>query len=50
MQTTKQTPAARLLFELQFLGLMMMAGRTEEADAAYQRAQKLAQQLVDAGQ
>ena len=50
METEEKTPAARLLFQLQFMGLMMMAGRTEEANAAYQKAQQLAQQLVDAGQ
>jgi len=27
----------------------MMSGRQDEADAAYVKAQKLAQQLVDAG-
>ena len=46
---TETTPAQSLLFQLQFMGLMMMSGRQDEADAAYQKAQKLAQQLVDAG-
>tara|TARA_R110000824_G_scaffold217366_1_gene403873 strand:- start:80 stop:241 length:162 start_codon:yes stop_codon:yes gene_type:complete len=46
---TEQTPAESLLFQLQFMGLMMMSGRQDDADAAYQKAQKLAQQLVDAG-
>ena len=46
---TEQTPAQSLLFQLQFMGMMMMSGRQDEADAAYVKAQKLAQQLVDAG-
>jgi hypothetical protein len=45
----EQTPAAQLLFQLQFMGLMMMSGRQDEADAAYVKAQQLAQQLIDAG-
>tara|TARA_R100001198_G_scaffold96235_1_gene85127 strand:+ start:526 stop:825 length:300 start_codon:yes stop_codon:yes gene_type:complete len=44
-----KTPAQKLLFQLQWLGVMGMAGREDEADAAYVKAQKLAQQLVDAG-
>ena len=44
-----KTPAQSLLFQLQWLGVMGMAGREDEADAAYVKAQKLAQQLVDAG-
>jgi hypothetical protein len=46
---TETTPAQSLLFQLQFMGMMMMSGRQDEADAAYVKAQKLAQQLVDAG-
>lgn len=48
-KTENKTPAQSLLFQLQFMGLMMMSGRQDEADAAYVKAQKLAQQLVDAG-
>ena len=46
---TEKTPAQRLLFQLQWLGVMGMAGREDEADAAYVKAQELAQELVDAG-
>ena len=41
--------AKAIAFQLQWLGVMGMAGREDEADAAYVKAQKLAQQLVDAG-
>ena len=50
METQQKTPAARLLFQLQLMGLLLMTGRDEEASAAYQEAQRLAQQLVDVGQ
>jgi len=46
---TLKTPAQSLLFQLQFMGIMMLSGRQDEADAAYVKAQQLAQQLVDAG-
>ncbi len=36
-----------LLFKLEFMGVMMMAGRTEEADDAYQAALQLAEKLVE---
>lgn len=48
-KTENKTPAQSLLFQLQFMGIMQMSGRQDEADAAYVKAQKLAQQLVDAG-
>ena len=48
-KTDEKTTAQQLLFQLQWLGVMGMAGREDEADAAYVKAQKLAQQLVDAG-
>ena len=48
-KTEEKTTAQSLLFQLQFMGLMMMSGRQDDADAAYIKAQKLAQQLVDAG-
>jgi len=44
-----KTPAQSLLFQLQWLGVMGMAGREEEADAAYVKAQEFAQELIDAG-
>ena len=47
---TEKTPAARLLFQLQFMALMLSSGREDEANAAFQKAQQLAQQLIDAGQ
>jgi len=46
---TEKTLAERLLFQLQWRGVMGMAGREDEADAAYVKAQELAQQLVEAG-
>tara|TARA_R110000796_G_scaffold95152_2_gene200287 strand:+ start:226 stop:378 length:153 start_codon:yes stop_codon:yes gene_type:complete len=49
MSSETKTPAQSLLFQLQFMGMMMMAGRQEEADTAYQKAQQLAKQLVDEG-
>jgi len=48
-QQSIKTPAQSLLFQLQFMGLMTMSGRQDEADAAYVKAQQLAQQLIDAG-
>jgi len=46
---TEKTLAERLLFQLQWLGVMGMAGREDEADAAYVKAQEYAQELIDAG-
>jgi streptomycin 6-kinase len=43
------TLAQRLQFQLQFMGIMAMAGRDKESDNAYLKAQQLAQQLIDAG-
>jgi transcriptional regulator of acetoin/glycerol metabolism len=43
-----KTDAERLLFQLQLLGVMAAAGRDEERDRAYVRAQELAQQLIAA--
>lgn len=45
----EKTTAQRLQFQLQWLGVMGMAGREEEADAAFIKAQELAQELIDAG-
>jgi hypothetical protein len=46
---TEQTTAQRLQFQLQFMGIMAMAGRDKDSDNAYLKAQQLAQQLIDAG-
>ena len=48
-KTEEKTTAQKLLFQLQWIGIMGMSGREDEADAAYVKAQKLAQQLVDPG-
>jgi len=45
----EKTTAQRLQFQLQWVGIMGMAGREDEADAAYVKAQELAQELIDAG-
>lgn len=45
----ERTTAERLLFQLQYMAVMMASGRIEEADGAYQQATELAQQLIDAG-
>ena len=45
----EKTTAQRLQFQLQWMGVMSMAGREDEADAAYVKAQELAQELIDAG-
>tara|TARA_Y100000385_G_C12720768_1_gene478554 strand:- start:194 stop:451 length:258 start_codon:yes stop_codon:yes gene_type:complete len=45
----EKTPAQRLQFHLQFMGIMAMSGREDERDAHYVKAQKIAQQLVDEG-
>lgn len=44
-----KTLAQQLKFQLQWLGVMSMAGREDEADTAYVKAQELAQKLVDIG-
>ena len=46
---TDKTTAEQLLFQLQFMGMMLMAGRPEDADTAYQKAIALAQELIEAG-
>ena len=45
-----KTPAEQLLFQLQFMGMMLMVGRQEEADTAYQKALTLAKELIEAEQ
>ena len=49
MSDEQKTTAERLLFQLQLLGMMSMAGRAEEADQAYVRTQELAQELIEQG-
>ena len=49
MTTNNQTTAQQLQFQLQFMGFMSMAGRQEEADTAYVKAQTLTQTLIDQG-
>jgi len=44
-----KTLSEQLLFQLQWMGVMGMAGREEEQDKAYVKAQEIAQQLIDAG-
>jgi predicted RNA polymerase sigma factor len=44
-----KTLAEQLLFQLQFMGMMLMVGRQEEADTAYQKALALAKELIAAG-
>ena len=48
-QTEEKTTAQKLLFHLQFMGVMGMAGREDERDKHYVKAQEIAQQLLDAG-
>ena len=44
-----KTLAQRLQFQWQMMGMMAMAGRDEMADDAYMKAQKIAQEMVEAG-
>ena len=41
--------AEQLLFNLQFMGIMGMAGRQDQRDSHFVKCQELAQQLIDAG-
>ena len=45
----KNTLAQQLLFNLQFMGMMGMAGREDQRDSHFVKCQELAQQLIDAG-
>lgn len=49
MTTNEKTTAEQLQFQLQWLGVMSMSGRKEEADNAYVKAQALTQTLIDQG-
>jgi hypothetical protein len=44
-----KTLAQQIQFQLQWLGVMNMAGREDEANAAFGRAQELVQKLIDEG-
>ena len=48
-RATDKTTAEQLLFQLQFIGMVLMVGRTEEAYTAYQKALALAKELIEAG-
>ena len=43
------TLAKRLRFHLEFMGVMGMAGREEERDKHYIKAQEIAQEMIEAG-
>ena len=45
----EKTLAQRLQFHLQFMGVMGMAGREDERDRHYTKAQEIAQQLINEG-
>ena len=45
----EKTPAQRLQFHLQFMGVMGMAGREDDRDKHYIKAQEIAQEMIDAG-
>ena len=49
MNATDKTTAEQLLFQLQFIGMVLMVGRTEEAYTAYQKALALTKELIEAG-
>lgn len=42
------TQLERLQFHLQFMGVMAMAGRVEEADQQYREAQRLLTEMIEA--
>ena len=44
-----KTTAAALLFQLQLMGMMLMVGREEEANIAYQKSLALVKELIEAG-
>lgn len=46
---TERTTAERVLFQLQLMALGLASGRDELANSAYNKIEKLAQELVDAG-
>lgn len=42
------TPLEQVQFHLQFMGVMAMAGRADEADEQYREAQRLLAELIAA--
>ena len=42
------TPLEQLQFHLQFMGVMAMAGRADEADEQYRKAQHLLAEMIEA--
>ena len=44
-----RTTAEVLQFRLQYMSVMLMAGRAEDADVAFNQALELVQDLIDAG-
>jgi hypothetical protein len=42
------TQLERVQFHLQFMGVMAMAGRSEEADEQYREAQRLLAEMIEA--
>ena len=44
-----RTTAQVLQFRLQYMAVMMMAGRAEDADVAFNQALELVQDLIDDG-
>jgi|TARA_R110000782_G_scaffold247902_1_gene334742 hypothetical protein len=44
--TTVSATAERVLFKLQFMSLMAMSGRMDEADTAFQQAQVILGDLI----
>ena len=48
-QEKEQTQAEILLFKLQFMGVMMMAGRQEVVDELYVDAQKICKEMMKQG-
>ena len=42
------TQLEQLQFHLQFMGVMAMAGRAEEADEQYREAQRLLAEMIEA--
>jgi len=42
-----KTIAEKIQFQLQFMGIMKMCGRDDEADTAYIKAQELTAELIE---
>ena len=49
LHSPEPTLAQKLLFRIQFMVTMIECGRDKEANESFQKAQELAQQLIDAG-